>query len=191
MAFGIPAIAGLASGLLSQLSIRNVNSSPPQPPANPFDNPNGPFANLNLTTAQTAQIDQILSNAKSQGLSASQVNSQISQVLSPAQQQTFQSDLQQLQSHHGHHHHHGGGSSNSQSLLSQLGLSSDQQNQINQLVQGSQSNGTSPSALLTQIDNVLSSSQQTQLATLLSTGTYTAGGAASTGNQPYLLNTSA
>ena len=115
MAFGIPAIAvGLASGLLSQLSTRNVNSSPPQPPAN--------------------------------------------------------------------QHHH---------VLSQLGLSSDQQKQINQLVQNAQSNGTSSNFLLSQISNVLSNSQQTKLATLLSTGTYTAGGAASTGNQPYLLNTSA
>jgi hypothetical protein len=67
------------------------------------------FANLNLTAAQNTQVQNILTTAKSQGESPSQVNSQVSSILSPTQQATFQSDLQQAKG--GHHHHHGGGGS--------------------------------------------------------------------------------
>jgi Spy/CpxP family protein refolding chaperone len=71
-----------------------------------------PFANLDLTAGQRTQIRSILSNAKSQGTSESQVQSQINAVLTPQQQQTLQTDLQQGQgSQAGHHHHHHGGSS--------------------------------------------------------------------------------
>jgi hypothetical protein len=66
------------------------------------------FANLNLTAAQNTQVQNILTTAKSQGESPSQVNSQVSSILSPTQQATFQSDLQQAK---GSHHHHGGGGS--------------------------------------------------------------------------------
>jgi len=73
-----------------------------------------PFANLDLSQQQRSQIRSILSNAKSQGLSESQVQSQINGVLSPQQQQTLQTDQQHQAGNGGHHHHghhHGGGSS--------------------------------------------------------------------------------
>jgi Spy/CpxP family protein refolding chaperone len=74
--------------------------------------PGGPFANLDLTQGQRSQIDQILQNAKSQGLAPSAVQSQINAILTPAQQQTLQADVQKAQAaHSGHHHHHGGGGS--------------------------------------------------------------------------------
>jgi hypothetical protein len=77
-----------------------------------------PFANLNLTSDQRSEIRSILSNAKSQGTSEAQVQSQINAVLTPQQQQTLQTDLQQgqgTQEGHHHHHHHGGGGSGSTS----------------------------------------------------------------------------
>ena len=64
---------------------------------NPFTDPNGPFANLNLTSDQQSQVSQILSSAQSQGLTPEQINSQISALLSTAQQATFSSDLGSLQ----------------------------------------------------------------------------------------------
>jgi len=77
-----------------------------------------PFANLNLSAQQQTQVTQILQSAKSSGQSWSQTQSQINAVLTPAQQQTFASDVQTAQSaHSGHHHHHhdgdGAGSSSS------------------------------------------------------------------------------
>lgn len=82
-----------------------------------------PFANLDLSSQQRTQIRQILGNAKSQGLSQSQVQSQIDGVLTPQQQQTMQTDLQQSQGsstsgHHHHHGHHGGGQSSAASASS-------------------------------------------------------------------------
>jgi len=72
-----------------------------------------PFANLDLSSQQRTQIRSILSNATSQGLSESQVQSQIAGVLTPQQQQTLQADQQSQGSSAGHHHHghHGGGQS--------------------------------------------------------------------------------
>ena len=70
------------------------------------------FANLNLSEDQRTQIRAILKNAKSQGLAPSAVQSQINAILTPAQQQTLQADVQKAQAaHSGHHHHHGGGGS--------------------------------------------------------------------------------
>lgn len=80
-----------------------------------------PFANLDLTAGQRTQIRSILSNAKSAGTSESQVQSQINAVLTPQQQQTLQTDLQQgqgSQAGHHHHHHHGGSSSATSSTTS-------------------------------------------------------------------------
>lgn len=192
MSFGIQGITSVFSAL-SQLSTPSTSANSLPPATNPFDSTTGPFANLNLTAAQKTQVDSIVSTAQNQGLSFSQINSQIYGVLTPTQQQTFQSDLQQLQGQHPHHHHHGssGDSPESTSLLSQLGLSSEQQNQIAQIVQNAQASGLSSNGLITQIGNVLSGSQQTQLANLLSTTTYTAGGAATPTNPSYLVNTSA
>ena len=165
---------------------------------NPFSDPNGPFANLNLTSSQENQIDSIFSTAKSQGLSRSDVQSQVNAVLTPAQQQTLTGDVQTLKSEHQHHHHHGGGGSESSSqgsggLLSQLDLSSDQQNQITSLLQGAQTNGTTPSNLLSSISSVLTGNQQQQLTDLFEPLTYSSTGSTSstTNTQPYLLNTSA
>ena len=194
MSFGIQGVTSVSSSL--SLASVTTNNAIGAPPPDPFSDPNGPFANLNLSAGQENQISGILSTAKSQGLSFSQINSQINAVLNPAQQQTFQSDLQQMQAHRGgghHHHHHGGSSStgNSSSLLDQLDLSGDQQNQISSLFQSAQANGTSPSALLGQIDNVLSSNQQSTLANLLSTGTYSSTGSSTTTTLPYLVNTNA
>jgi Spy/CpxP family protein refolding chaperone len=79
------------------------------------------FANLDLTADQRTQIRSILSNAKSQGTSEAQVQSQIAGVLTPQQQQTLQTDLQQgqgSQAGHPHHHHHGGPSSAASSTTS-------------------------------------------------------------------------
>ena len=86
-----------------------------------------PFANLNLTPDQRTQIRSILSNAKSQGTSEAQVQSQINAVLSPQQQQTLQADQQQGQGSsagHHHHHHHGGQSSAASSTTSSTSTSS-------------------------------------------------------------------
>jgi Spy/CpxP family protein refolding chaperone len=165
---------------------------------NPFSNPNGPFANLNLSSSQENQIDSIFSTAKSQGLSQTQVQGQVNAVLSPAQQQTLAGDVQTLKSEHQHHHHHGGGGGESSSqgsggLLSQLDLSGDQQNQITSLLQSAQSNGTTPSDLLSSITNVLSNSQQQTLTDFFEPSTYSSTGStpSTTNTQPYLLNTSA
>jgi Spy/CpxP family protein refolding chaperone len=167
--------------------IQSVGSGS-QPP-NPFS-ANGPFSNLNLSSQQQQQLQSIFSQAQQQGSSPSQVQSQVNSVLTSSQQQTLQSDLQTAKSHH---HHHGSGASSSDSALSQLGLSSDQENQINQLIQNAQQNGTSSSDVLGQIDNVLTSNQQSQLAQILgSTGSYTSSGSSSGSNtNSYLVNTAA
>jgi Spy/CpxP family protein refolding chaperone len=63
---------------------------------NLFTNPNGPFANLNLTSDQQTQIAQIFSDAKSQGLTFDQINTKINAILTTSQQTTFASDLKNL-----------------------------------------------------------------------------------------------
>jgi Spy/CpxP family protein refolding chaperone len=184
MSFGITSVTN------TPFPQQAANTTQTQP--NPFTSPNSPFANLNLTPQQQQQIQSIFSQAQSSPLTPSQLQSQLNSVLSPQQQQTLQSDLQSMKGHH--HHHHGGGSSSSSgsnSLLSQLDLTSQQQGQISQLVQTAQSNGTSSGTLLSQIDNVLSSSQQTQLAALLSPTSYNSSGSSTTTTLPYLVNTNA
>ena len=78
-----------------------------------------PFANLDLSEQQRTQIRSIFQSAQSGGLSQSQVQDQINAVLTPAQQQTLQSDVQTAQGatpgHHHHHHHGAGGSSSASS----------------------------------------------------------------------------
>jgi Spy/CpxP family protein refolding chaperone len=83
MSFGTASISGASSANGTQ-----------QPP-NPFS-ASGPFANLDLSSQQQSEIKSILSQAKSQGLSRSQVQSEINKILTPEQQQTLQSDLQKL-----------------------------------------------------------------------------------------------
>jgi Spy/CpxP family protein refolding chaperone len=86
MSFGTTSVSGTSAAYGSQ-----------QPP-NPFST-SGPFGNLDLTSQQQSQIQNILSQAKSQGLSPSQVQGEINNVLTPDQQQTLQSDLQKLRVH--------------------------------------------------------------------------------------------
>lgn len=179
MSFTTPSISG--SNPVTDATLPNQ-----QPPRNPFG-PDGPFANLNLTADQQQQIASIFSSAQSQNLSPSQVQDQIDSVLTPQQQQQLQTDLQQA---HGHHHH-GGGHGGNDSLASQLDLSTVQQTQIQQLVQSAQQNGTSSSDLLSQIDGVLTTDQQNQLASILSGAAYTSTGAQAPTTPAYVLNTSA
>jgi Spy/CpxP family protein refolding chaperone len=72
-------------------SAQSTQSAP-----NPFTDPNGPFANLNLTQSQQTQISQILTSAQSQGLTVDQINSEINGILTSSQQSTFSSDLANL-----------------------------------------------------------------------------------------------
>lgn len=165
-----------------------TSNAPSQQLRNPFA-AGGPLANLDLSSTQQQQIQNIFSEAQSQGLNPSQVQSQINAVLTPQQQQQLQSDIQQFKSQH----HHGNDGPNVDSLAQQLNLTSAQQDQINQLVQSAQANGTSPSTLLSEINGVLTSSQQSQLAQLLSTPAYTSSGSSnSSATSPsYVLNTTA
>lgn len=64
----------------------------------------GLLGSLNLTQSQQQQIGQILQNAQNQGLSPIQVQNQIYNVLTPAQQQQLQNEVGKQR----HHHHHGG-----------------------------------------------------------------------------------
>jgi Spy/CpxP family protein refolding chaperone len=151
----------------------NANSnSTSQAQRNPFLNPNGPFANLNLTPQQQQQIQSIFSQSQqnsssssgSNGQSWSQILSQINAILTPQQQQALESDLKTLKAGHQHQ----GESSSQNNPLSQLDLTSAQQTQIGQIVSAAQANGTSPSDELSQIDNVLTPTQQQQLVSLFS-----------------------
>lgn len=83
MSFGTTSVSGTSPAYGSQ-----------QPP-NPFS-ASGPFGNLNLTSQQQSEIQDIFSQAKSKGLSPSQVQSEINNILTPDQQKTLQSDLQKL-----------------------------------------------------------------------------------------------
>jgi Spy/CpxP family protein refolding chaperone len=121
-----------------------------------------PFANLDLTEQQRKQIRQIFQTAQSQGTSQSDVQSQINAILTPAQQQQLQTDLQsqttaastgQGQSAQGGSH----------GPLTGLNLTSTQQSQIQQILQTAHSQGTSQSDVQSQINAVLTPAQQQQL----------------------------
>jgi Spy/CpxP family protein refolding chaperone len=152
----------------------NSNSgSISQAQRNPFLDPNGPFANLNLTAAQQQQIQSIFSQSQQNSAGSSSTNgqsplsqilSQINAILTPQQQQTLESDLQTLKAGH----HHRGESSSQNNPLSELNLTSAQQTQIGQIVSAAQANGASPTDELNQIDNVLTPAQQKQLVSLFS-----------------------
>lgn len=147
----------LQSTLAAQSSAAGgTSSSSTQPGGNLFSNPNGPFANLNLTADQQSQISQIIKDGKSQGLTRDQMNAQISAVLTTSQQATFATDLQNLPSQPGAQ----SSSSSSSDLLSNLGLTSDQKSKIDTILQNAQANGTSQSAVLAQINAALTPAQQ-------------------------------
>ena len=142
---------------LQQQQTQSAQNAPP----NPFADPNGPFANLNLTSSQQSQIQQILQNAQSQGLSPDQVNSQINAVLSSSQQSSFASDLQNLTP---------GGSQPSSTttagtsdIFDNLNLTPSQKSEIQTILQSASSDGLSASDVFTQIQSVLSQPQQATL----------------------------
>lgn len=154
----------------------------------PFADPNGPFANLNLSAQQQQQIQAIFSqNSQSGSQTPTQLFQQVEGVLTPQQQQTLKNDLETLSSHH-HHHHHGGDSASS-NPLSQLDLTSAQQTQIGQILQTAQTNGSSSSDVISQIDNVLTPAQQQQLVSLFSA--YTSSGSTPQTLPSVSVNTSA
>jgi Spy/CpxP family protein refolding chaperone len=134
---------------------------------NPFSDPNGPFANLNLTSSQQSQIQQILQAAQSEGLSLDQVNDAIDGVLTSSQQSTFASDLQNLPGANAQSPSSTTSSSSTSSatnIFDNLSLTSSQQSQVESILQNAQSDGLSASDVFTQIQGVLTSSQQTTLA---------------------------
>jgi Spy/CpxP family protein refolding chaperone len=136
-------------------------------PTNPFNDPDGPFANLNLTSSQQSQIQQILQAAQSEGLSLDQVNDAIDGVLTSSQQSTFASDLQNLPGANAQSPSSTTSSSSTSSatnIFDNLSLTSSQQSQVESILQNAQSDGLSASDVFTQIQGVLTSSQQTTLA---------------------------
>jgi Spy/CpxP family protein refolding chaperone len=138
-------------------STSSTQSAPSAPPGgNPFADPNGPFANLDLTSSQQSQIASILQSAQSQGLSFDQVNAKISAVLTTSQQATFASDLQNLPPPPGAQN-----SSSTNDLLANLNLTTDQESQIESILKDAQTNGTSQADVLAQIEGVLTPAQQT------------------------------
>ena len=157
----------------------------------PFSDPNGPFANLNLTADQQTQIQKLLSQNSSSGSQTqtpTQLFDQIESVLTPQQQATLKTDLETSSAHH-HHHHHGGSSTDASNLLSQLDLTSDQQSQVSQILQAAQTNGTASSDVLSQIDNVLTPDQQKQLTSLFAS--YTSSGSAAQTTPSVSIDTNA
>ena len=212
-----------------------TQSSSTQP--NPFTDANGPFANLDLTSSQQSQVSQILSDAQSEGLTFSQVNSQISSILTTTQQTSFESDLASLPSAGGNSSQSGGSSSTSSNpassvqqqiaaaaalILQQieqdisnqsstssssgsgsstqstqnaqnpfadpngpfanLNLTQDQQTQIAQILSSAQSQGLTFDQINSQINGVLTSSQQSAFSSDLAnlpTSTSSSGSSAS------------
>jgi len=162
----------------SSTSSTSSSQSQSQGPPNPFADPNGPFANLDLTSSQQSQIAQIFQN--SQGQSPTQINSQINAILTTAQQATFKTDLANLPappsgkgggpppgpppSQSSTTSSTGTGSSTSSTdPLANLSLTTTQQSEIDQLLQQVQSGTLTQAEALTQITNLLTPAQQTAL----------------------------
>lgn len=128
-----------------------------------------------LTPAQEEQVDEILGELSSGSITAAQAQADIAS-LGGSQQSGAQS---------------GAGSDTSVATLSStLGLTNDQESQIASIIQNAQNDGTSPSGVLSLIENVLSPAQQQKLAQILSP-TYSSSGTQSTGGGPPLFNTTA
>jgi Spy/CpxP family protein refolding chaperone len=149
------------------------------PPAgrSPFTDPNGPFANLNLTSDEQSQIAQILKDAKSQGLTLDQINAKISAVLTTSQQATFATDLQNLPPPGSQNSSRTAGDS-----LSNLSLTDDQKSKIDTILQNAQANGTSQSDVLAQIDAVLTPTQQSAFLQDVQTAQATVSGKSQSGS---------
>jgi Spy/CpxP family protein refolding chaperone len=144
-----------SSSSSTSTSAQSAQGAPPPPGGNPFADPNGPFANLDLSSSQQSQIAAILKNGQSQGLTLDQINSQIDAVLTTSQQATFTTDLQNLPPPPGSQ-----SSSSTSDPLSNLGLTDDQKSKIDTILQNAQTNGTSQADVLSQIEAVLSPTQQ-------------------------------
>jgi Spy/CpxP family protein refolding chaperone len=88
------------------MSLSSINSSQaPLPLGAATSQQQTLFANLNLTSTQASQIQQIINTAQSQGLSESKVQSNINALLTPAQQATLASNLASAGTPHSHHSH--------------------------------------------------------------------------------------
>jgi hypothetical protein len=158
--------------------------------SDPFSDPNGPFANLSLSAQQQSEIQSLFSQDTSSGTQTpTQLFQQVENLLTPQQQQTLKSDLETSGAHH-HHHHGGAGATDASNPLSQLDLTSDQQTQIKSILTAAKTSGASPSDILAQINDALTTSQQQQLTSLFSG--YTSTGTTPQGaQQPVTINTSA
>jgi Spy/CpxP family protein refolding chaperone len=205
-------LATLQSNSSSEAS-NTTTASSQSTQANPFTDPNGPFANLDLTASQQTQVSQILSTARSEGLSFDQANAQISSLLTTAQQTAFESDLTNIPSPSAdgsessgsgsstsdvtaesvqqqiaaaaalilqqieqdvNNQSNSGSSSSTQAAqttsnpfadpngpFANLNLTADQQSQIAQILSGAQSQGLSPDQVNSQINAILTPTQQT------------------------------
>jgi len=78
-------------------------------------NVTSPFANLNLTASQQTSVGQTLEQLQSGSITSAQAQTQISSVLTPAQQSQLQQNLRELQTHRHHHHDSSSPSSSSPS----------------------------------------------------------------------------
>jgi hypothetical protein len=73
---------------------------------NLLTDPNGPFANLDLTTQQQSEIQQLLnSNSQSGSQTPTQLFQQVENILTPQQQEQLKTNLETSSAHHHHHHH--------------------------------------------------------------------------------------
>jgi Spy/CpxP family protein refolding chaperone len=153
-------IQQFGQGASASTSATSSTQAPPHgTPPNPFTDPNGPFANLNLTSSQQSRIASILSSAKSQGLSFDQINAQISALLTPAQQTAFTGDLQNLPQPGAQN----GQSGASTDLTANLDLTDTQKSQIDAILQQGQAGTLSQAQVLSAIQGVLTPAQQTAL----------------------------
>ena len=141
----ISGISGSGAGLFST-SINNSLATTANSTSGPLGNI---FGDLNLTSAQQNQISQILQNAQSQGLSPSQVQTQINAVLTPAQRSTLQNELSSIGQQGG--------------TFANLNLTPAQQKQIQQILQNAKNQGLSQSQVQAEINAVLTPAQQAVL----------------------------
>ena len=71
---------------------------------NLLTDPNGPLANLNLTSQQQTQIQQLLSqNSASATQTPTQIFKQLENILTPQQQEQLKTNLETSSAHHHHH----------------------------------------------------------------------------------------
>ena len=123
---------GIDNVSASQYSLQSLYASTTSPyetdqlPANSLTDPNGAFANLDLSTDQQNQISQLLAqNSSNDPQSPTQLFQKVESVLTPQQQQTLKNDLETAGKHH--HHHHKAAATDASNPVSQPDLSADQQ----------------------------------------------------------------